>query len=165
VIAPAPANTDLKSALEEMRASADADAERNGLARLVAAALVRLLDLLVALVADFRAGTLVPANADGVWLEEPGAAVEEAPAAAPVAADAEGTPGAGWRGLWAWWHGKSDAGGHAGTHRLGGSDRATAHRWAREAAAASRSSQSSVATKRDTVEAANRDGTPPRVIF
>lgn len=117
MITAAPATTDLGSTLEEVRASVAAEAERNGLPGLLAAAIVRLLEMLVTLLADFRAGRLVAAMANeaAVALASPGAAVVAAPAAARP--DAKDAPAAGWCGLWAWWWGKSGAVG--GSARVG----------------------------------------------
>jgi hypothetical protein len=65
----APAPTDLKSTLEEMRASVAAECRRKGLALAIQEAILGLLACLMAMFADFQAGRL-------------GAAVEAAPAPA-----------------------------------------------------------------------------------
>ena len=57
---PAAAPDHLKDTLEEMRASAAARGSRKGLARAIEKAMLRLLELLLALLADFRAGRLTP---------------------------------------------------------------------------------------------------------
>ena len=56
--------SDLGNTLEEMRAAIAAEGARKGLAGAVTAAILRLLEVLVALLAEFRAGTLVAAVPD-----------------------------------------------------------------------------------------------------
>jgi len=53
-------HTDLKDTLEEMRASVAARETRAGLAGVLQKALLAFLDVLMTLLADFRAGKLVP---------------------------------------------------------------------------------------------------------
>src|SRR5215470_7319249 len=52
--------TDLKSTLDELRASVAGEGSRKGLVGAVQAAFLKILELLMALVVDFRAGKLVP---------------------------------------------------------------------------------------------------------
>jgi hypothetical protein len=63
--------TDLKDTLEEMRASV---AARKGLAGAIEKAMLGVLELLLALLADFRAGKL-PSQAPGAEIPHPGPAV------------------------------------------------------------------------------------------
>ena len=57
-------HTDLKDTLEEMRASVAAREARAGLAGVLQKALLAFLDVLMTLLADFRAGRLIPIAAD-----------------------------------------------------------------------------------------------------
>ena len=164
-----PAATDLKSTLEEMRASVGAEAERNRLAGAVAAAFLRLLEMLVTLLADFRAGTLaaVIPSADAARFAAPDSDAEEAPAA--VVADAGGAPVAGWRGLWAWWRGRKAADRLAGTSPGFGRQRSEAadHGVRGDAdrspnAPGRGRSQRAVAAQCETLEAPHRLGTTLR---
>jgi hypothetical protein len=58
MIHPGPATTDLKSKLEEMRASVGGEGTRKGLPGLVQDAFLKILEVLIALVMDFLAGKL-----------------------------------------------------------------------------------------------------------
>jgi hypothetical protein len=101
-----PAQTDLKSALEEMRASVAGAGTRTGLAGMVEEAFLKLLEVLMALLMDFRAGNLAPllTTADAAP-DADAARAEDAEDAACAASAAPGEPAAsrsasGWRGWW-----------------------------------------------------------------
>ena len=61
----APTHTDLKSTLEEMRASVDGEGTQKGLAGMVQNAFLKLLEVLMAMLMDFRAGQTGSAGDDG----------------------------------------------------------------------------------------------------
>ena len=88
--APAPsAPTDLSSTLEGIRAAIAAEGAGNGLAGKLQAAILRLLEVLVALLADFRAGRL-----SGLAVES--GAADAAPGPRAVAPDRSSAPARGW---------------------------------------------------------------------
>jgi len=99
--------TDLKDTLEEMRASV---AARKGLAGALGKAILGVLDMLMALLADFRTGKLVPLppSASDAYAA-PGAGGSECAASMKVPAlpDVAGGAGEGVLGLWGWWRRKN----------------------------------------------------------
>jgi hypothetical protein len=56
----APTHTDLKSTLEDLRASVDAEGTSKGLAGMMQNAFLKLLEVVMAMLMDFRAGKLAP---------------------------------------------------------------------------------------------------------
>jgi hypothetical protein len=101
--AAATTHTDLKDTLEEMRASMAGQEAGAGLAGALQEALLALLSLLMKLLADFRAGKLVPpAPGPGDAGPAPCAARLDR-AAAPARREGGNGAAQGWRGLWEWW--------------------------------------------------------------
>ncbi len=72
-----PTQTDLKSALEEMRVSVAGAGARTGLAGMVQDAFLKILEVLMALLMDFRAGNLAPPVATADAAPDAGAACAE----------------------------------------------------------------------------------------
>ena len=110
-----PASSDLRTRLEELRASVAAEGSRRGLADLIQEAILGLLETLVALFEDFRAGRLV-AMAPGpaaACSGEPGVAgrngADGRETGAAGSPRTEGMAARAARGVWAWWRGTSAA--------------------------------------------------------
>ena len=108
MIPAAPATTDLKSAMEDVRASVAAQEADSRLAALIRDAFVKILEVLMAMLADFRSGRLTAAADAGR------ACAAEGEDAAYAARDVRGEPagsrpdhgGRGWwLPAWLWWHG------------------------------------------------------------
>src|SRR5215831_14810552 len=95
--------TDLASALDGLRASVAAECARKGPAGALARAILRFLELLAAVVADFRAGRLaaVAASEEAGAAREPGRAVANgAENPAPGASAVGAREAAGRNGTW-----------------------------------------------------------------
>ena len=108
MIPAAPATTDLKSAMEDVRASVAAQEADSRLAALIRDAFVKILEVLMAMLADFRSGRLTAAADAGR------ACAAEGEDAAYAARDVRGEPAGsrpdhGGRGWWLaarlWWRG------------------------------------------------------------
>ncbi len=82
---PPPLPTDLRNTLEEMRASVVAEGARRGLAGAVQEAFLKLLEVLITLLVEFRAGRLAP----------PAPVAEEAPQRVEPCATGAGSAGNG----------------------------------------------------------------------
>ncbi len=124
---PSPADS-ANSTLDGLRAGMAGECARKGPAGALARAILRLMEALMALLADFKAGRLV-AMAPGTAAAccgEPGAAgrdgAEGRDMGAAAAARAEGMAARAAHGVWAWWCGKTAAwpAGVAEPHRIAG---------------------------------------------
>ena len=101
--------TDLKDTLEEMRASVAGEAVRARLDAMVQKAILRLLEVILALLADYRAWKL--ARAAVVEAAADDAVAARSPRSTGSGSAARGA-GRGWLGFWGWWRGKNGAGEH-----------------------------------------------------
>jgi hypothetical protein len=105
----------LENTLVEMRASVAAQGANGRLAELLQEAVLSLLNVLMTLLADFRAGKLVPIAPGPREEEASDSSVSAAccTSALPIGSGplgdvANGTGGARWLGLWGWWRRKSE---------------------------------------------------------
>jgi hypothetical protein len=102
-----PFQTDrLKNSLEDLRASVAGQGTNRGLAGVLQEAMLSVLNLLMTLLADFRAGKLAPV-APGVGGAEPAPRAAGAEAVASALQGIGGGGARGWFGAWAWWRKES----------------------------------------------------------
>ena len=102
-----PFQTDrLKNSLEDLRASVAGQGTNRGLAGVLQEAMLSVLNLLMTLLADFRAGKLAPV-APGVGDAEPAPRAAGAEVVASALQDVGGGGARGWFGAWAWWRKES----------------------------------------------------------